>query len=70
MVLSAAGLSFGVYLGHLLVLDYVAPAEVEPVLGPLPPTETDVEEDLVGILLFRRGAACPERIRAPVPTRR
>ncbi|HEY5435576.1 MAG TPA: acyltransferase [Candidatus Limnocylindrales bacterium] len=28
------------------------------------------EKRFVGILLFRRGAACPERIRAPVPTRR
>jgi hypothetical protein len=28
------------------------------------------EKRFVGILLFRRGAACPERIRDPVPTRR
>jgi len=44
--------------------------------GPQPELEAELksqgwtEKRFVGILLFRRGAACPERIRAPVPTRR
>lgn len=44
--------------------------------GPQPEHEAELksqgwtEKHFVDILLFRHGAACPERIRAPVPTRR